>query len=37
LISHQVRRREIIADGLLGIANGENPRLIEARLAGYLA
>jgi chemotaxis protein MotA len=37
LIAHQVRRREIIADGLLGIANGENPKLIEARLAGYLA
>ena len=36
LIARQVRRREIVADGLLGIANGENPKLIEARLAGYL-
>jgi flagellar motor component MotA len=23
-------------DGLLGIANGENPRLIESRLEGFL-
>jgi len=37
LIGRQVRRREIFADGLLGIANGENPKLIEARLTGYLA
>ena len=37
LIGREVRRREIIADGLLGIANGENPKLIEARLTGYLA
>lgn len=36
LIGRQVRRREIVADGLLGIANGENPKVIEARLAGYL-
>jgi chemotaxis protein MotA len=37
LIGREVRRREIVADGLLGIANGENPKLIEARLNGYLA
>ena len=37
LIARQVRLREIIADGLLGIANGENPKVIEGRLAGYLA
>jgi chemotaxis protein MotA len=36
LIGSQVRRREIIADGLLGVANGENPKVIEGRLAGYL-
>jgi chemotaxis protein MotA len=36
LIARQVRRREIVADGLLGIANGENPKVIEGRLAGYL-
>jgi chemotaxis protein MotA len=37
LIARQVRLREIIADGVLGIANGENPKVIEGRLAGYLA
>ncbi|MDQ6620883.1 MAG: flagellar motor protein [Pseudomonadota bacterium] len=35
LIKHQVLQRELILDGLLGIANGENPKLIESRLAGY--
>src|SRR3569833_4299760 len=37
LIARQSRLREIIADGLLGIANGENPKVIEGRLTGYLA
>jgi chemotaxis protein MotA len=37
LIGGEVRRREIIADGLLGIANGENPKVIAGRLSGYLA
>ncbi len=37
IIAAQVSHRELILDGLLGIANGENPKLIEARLAGYLA
>lgn len=37
LVVRQVRLREIIADGVLGIANGENPKVIEGRLAGYLA
>jgi chemotaxis protein MotA len=37
LISAQVRHRELILDGLLGIANGENPKLSGARLEGYLA
>lgn len=35
LINKQVLQRELIVDGLLGIANGENPKLIESRLAGY--
>ena len=35
-IAAQVRFREIMTDGLVGIANGENPRIIESRLAGYL-
>jgi chemotaxis protein MotA len=29
-------RGELIQDGLVGIANGENPRLIATRLRGYL-
>jgi chemotaxis protein MotA len=29
-------RGELIQDGLVGIANGENPRLIATRLSGYL-
>jgi len=26
-----------MVDGLVGIANGDNPRIIESRLQGYLA
>ena len=37
LIQAQVAHRELLLDGLLGIAGGENPKLIEARLTGYLA
>jgi len=29
-------RREMIIDGLLGIANGDNPRIIENRMRGYI-
>ena len=35
LIRQQVLRRELVLDGLLGIANGENPKIIAARLEGY--
>lgn len=37
IITTEVRHRDLILDGLLGIANGENPKLIGARLEGYLA
>ncbi len=37
LIKRQVLLRELVVDGLVGIANGENPRLIESRLAGYFS
>lgn len=37
LISQQVLVREIMVDGLVCIANGENPRMIEARLMGYVS
>jgi chemotaxis protein MotA len=29
--------REMFVDGLVGIANGDNPRIIESRLLGYVA
>lgn len=35
-IARQVAEREILCDGLAGIAQGDNPRIIEARLKGYL-
>ncbi|HZP86080.1 MAG TPA: flagellar motor protein [Burkholderiales bacterium] len=35
LIGAQVRVREMVADGMESIANGENPRNIELRLEGY--
>ena len=36
IIARQVKVREMILDGLIGIANGDNPRIIESRLRGYL-
>ena len=36
-ISRLVMYREMLVDGLIGIANGDNPRVIESRLLGYLA
>jgi chemotaxis protein MotA len=36
IVDALVLHRELILDGLLGIANGENPKLIEARLRGFL-
>ena len=29
-------QREMLVDGLVGIANGDNPRIIESRLRGYV-
>jgi chemotaxis protein MotA len=37
LIARQVLVREILVDGLVAIANGENPRIIENRLLGYVS
>lgn len=34
-ISRLVAMREMFVDGLVGIANGDNPRIIETRLQGY--
>jgi chemotaxis protein MotA len=36
-IGRLVVQREMIVDGLVGIANGDNPRIVESRLRGYLA
>lgn len=35
-ISRMVGAREMLIDGLVGIAVGDNPRIIESRLKGYL-
>jgi chemotaxis protein MotA len=35
-ISRMVATREMMIDGLVGIAVGDNPRIIEGRLRGYL-
>ena len=29
-------QREMLVDGMVGIANGDNPRIIESRLRGYV-
>lgn len=36
VIAREVKRREMLIDGLVAIANGDNPRIIEGRLEGYL-
>ncbi|QSX77593.1 flagellar motor protein [Agrilutibacter solisilvae] len=36
LVHHQTEEREMIVEGLIAIAQGENPRNIEARLNGYV-
>ena len=36
LIQAQVRDRELMLEGFLGIAEGENPRYIEARLEAFI-
>jgi len=34
-VARLVTLREMLLDGLIGIANGDNPRIIESRLRGY--
>jgi len=36
-VADLVNVREMYLDGLVGIANGDNPRIIESRLQGYLS
>ncbi|HNH23828.1 MAG TPA: flagellar motor protein, partial [Accumulibacter sp.] len=35
-INRMIVQRQMLIDGLVGIANGDNPRIIESRLQGYL-
>lgn len=35
-VNRLIVQREMIVDGLVGIANGDNPRIIESRLRGYI-
>lgn len=37
IIGQQVTMRSMLIDGLVAISNGENPRMIEARLQSYVA
>jgi chemotaxis protein MotA len=37
LIMQQMVMREILVDGLIAIASGENPRYIESKLQGYIS
>lgn len=36
-IARVITLREMLVDGLVGIANGDNPRVLESRLQGYFA
>lgn len=36
LVGREVRKRELLVDAFVGIATGENPRIIEERMAIYL-
>lgn len=37
LVGRQTKMREILIEGLVSIAEGDNPRLIESRLQGYVS
>ena len=37
IIAREIVLREMLIEGLIAVANGENPRLIERKLQGYLA
>lgn len=37
LIAREITLRHMLVEGLISVANGENPRLIERKLRGYLA
>lgn len=37
IISSEIAMKELVVEGVVAIANGENPRIIETRLRGFLA
>ncbi len=37
IVGKEMVKREMVVEGLVAIANGENPRLIETKLRGYIA
>jgi chemotaxis protein MotA len=37
IIGKELVKREMVMEGLVAIANGENPRIIETKLRGYIA
>lgn len=37
ILARQIVVREMLVEGLISVANGENPKLIERKLQGYLA
>lgn len=37
IISREMVKRSMVVEGLVAVANGENPRLIETRLRGFIA
>lgn len=36
IVQHQVANRQMFIEGLVSIANGENPRMIESKLQGFV-
>ena len=36
ILMEKANMREMVVDGLVGIANGDHPRLVEIRLQSYL-
>ena len=36
LVAKEMVKREMVMEGLVSIANGENPRIIETKLRGYI-
>lgn len=37
LVASELAMKELVVEGVVAIANGENPRIIESRLRGFLA